>query len=181
MAVYRLDQGAQLAKSVGERVRAAADRGLLSAVTRLQEVIVTEIIPAEDPPPINTRAYATAWTDHPVKIAGGYMIKNSMPYAVIIDKGARAENIKVGRAMIDALTEWALMKGLAGRPRGQVQRAKATSVAAGIAWAIARSMQKKGIFNRGGEKGLRIAEKAAKLAPEIIREEVQREIAREFR
>lgn len=180
MTVYRTDQGAQLARSVAERLRASADRGLLSAVVRLQNLIVTDIIPAEDPPPVDTRTYANAWLEKPVKIDGGYMLKNTMPYAAVIDGGARAENIKIGRAMIEALSEWAFRKGMVGRPRGPAARARAMADAVGVAWAIARSMQKRGIFNRDG-KGLRISEKAAKLAPEIAREEIQREVSREFR
>src|ERR1700677_3188412 len=107
-----------------------------------------------------------------------------MPYASVIENGAQAANVKIGRAMIDALAEWARRKGLNGHdPKGR-SSPDAYAQARQIAWAIARAMQGtakvegKGIFNRNGEQGLGIARKAAKRVAEFVGEEVNREIKR---
>jgi hypothetical protein len=177
MATFNISQKDAIVKHVSGAIERSAKRGMLSAALKIQAIIQTEIIPAEDPPPINTRAYAAAWGNPPVETDQGIDLVNTMPYASIIEGGARAENIKIGTAMIDALTSWVIMKGLVGRPRGAAGRQQAEQDARQIAWAIAVSMKKKGIFNRGGT-GLRIAEKAAKRAPAIVAHEVAAEIKR---
>lgn len=155
-----------------------ARRGLLSAAERMVSIIQTEVIPGESPPPIDRRVYAAGWRAEPTE--KGADVVNTVPYASIIEKGARAENIKIGRAMIDALTSWILRKGLAGKPaRSQSAKTQQAVDARNIAWAIAISMKRKGIFNRDGQ-GLRISEKARALAVKFIPEEVAREIKREL-
>lgn len=171
MTAFRVDRAAQVAEHVRAKIAAATDRGLLSAVKRVQALIVSEIIPAESPPPVDIGTYKAGWEQRPEKIEHGWMIKNTAPHAPIIENGARASRIKIGRAMIDALTEWVVRKGLVPKAK----KSGALSEASGIAWAIAKAMQKRGIFNRDG-KGLRIAEKATKRAPDIVREEVAREL-----
>lgn len=156
-----------------------ARRGLLSAAMRMVSIIQTDVIPGESPPPIDIRVYASGWRAEPTE--KGADVVNTVPYASIIEKGARAENIKIGRAMIDALTAWVLRKGFAGKPaRSQSGKTQQAVDARNIAWAIAISMKKRGIFNRGGSQGLRIGEKARTIAVKFIPEEVAREIQREL-
>lgn len=159
----------QLVKHIHDRTLKATRRGLVSAAMRLVGVIQNELIPAENPPPINMRAYTAAWIARASEM--GMDVVNTIPYAAIIEFGARAENIKVGREMIDALAKWAQQKGIATDDADARQ----------AAWAIATSMTRKGIFNRGGSQGLRIAEKAGARAPAIASEEIRREIVREFK
>jgi hypothetical protein len=91
-----------------------------------------------------------------------------MPYAAIIEYGARGENIKIGRKMIEALAAWAKRHGMVGPEPGDDTR---------VAWGIATNLAKRGIFNEG--KGLRILEKSLKKLQPILDEEYAREIKRE--
>lgn len=163
-----------LDKGMGDGVR----RGLLSAGYRLLGVIQNEILPQEKPPPVHTGAYRAAWRVAPTE--EGAEVTNDMPYASIIDGGARAENIKPGRKMIDALAEWARLKGLTGHAPGERSSAGAVAESRSIAWAIARSMQKKGIFNRDGQRGLGIAKKAVARLADFVEDEVRREVRRKM-
>jgi hypothetical protein len=154
-------------KLAGDRLK-AAERGLFAAALHTVEVIQTEIIPAEPRIPVDRGIYKAGWRAK--KIPRGAMVYNRTPHAVIIEHGARAENIKIGRAMIDALAGWVIRKGLTGAAKGAEKHAEGRR----IAWAIAQSMKKKGIFNEGN--GLKILEKARKRIPEFIVEEVTREL-----
>jgi hypothetical protein len=176
MPVFELKDYEKLARWLEEHTQDAVRRGLTSAGFRLIGVIQNEIIPAKKPPPIFDGAYRAGWKMETTD--GGVDVYNDMPYSSVIERGARAENIKIGRAMIDALTEWARRKGLTGHAPRQRSSPEARAEARQIAWAIARAMQKKGIFNRDGQKGLRVAEDAAKRAPEIVEEEIRREMRR---
>ena len=183
MTTFDISQTDEIAEFVGRHLKAAVSRGLMSAAFRLIGIMQNEIIPAEDPPPILSRHYAGGWIPE-VQDNGDVHIKNTMPYASVIEWGARAENIKPGRAMIDALTEWVITKGIVARGKTPSQKAQSQVEARQIAWAIAMAMKGtekitgKGIFNRNGQKGLRIAEKASKRAPEIVEKEVAREVRR---
>lgn len=163
----------------------AGKRGVLSAAIRLVQVIHTELIPAEDPPPIDQHFYEAGWRY--VETAKGADVFNDMPYASVIEYGARADQIKPGKRMIDALAEWVVRKGFTPKTEGNIQAtADIDKAARGMAWAIAMSMMgfgdrgkypRRGIFNRDeGEGGLRIAEKAAARAEALIREEITAEI-----
>lgn len=182
MPTFRLDEFDKVVEHLKSSTRDGVRRGLLAAGYRLLGVIQNEIIPAEKPPPINVGAYRTAWRVEEVE--GGAHVVNDMPYASIIEYGARAENIKIGRKMIDALAEWARLKGLTGHAPGARSSPDARAAARQIAWAIARAMQGtdkvqgKGIFNRDGQKGLRIAEKAKRRAADFVEEEVRRALRR---
>jgi hypothetical protein len=143
--------------------RQAGERAMLSTALRLVQIITTEIMPAEQRPPVDRGAYRAAWRAK--KIQGGAEIVNTLPYAAVIEYGAKAENVKVGRAMIEALTEWVRRKGLAGPEPGDASR---------MAWAIATNMQKHGIYNGG--KGLRILEQALKRLQPVLDEEYAREV-----
>jgi hypothetical protein len=179
---FRLDEFDKVGQWLEEGIHGGVQRGLLSAGLRLLGVIQNELIPAEKPPPIFDGAYRAAWRVDTVE--GGVEVVNDMPYASVIERGARAENIKIGRAMIDALTEWARRKGLTGHAPGKRASPEARAQARQIAWAIARSMQGtdkvegKGIFNRDGEQGLHIARKAARRVADFVGEEIRREVKR---
>lgn len=157
-------------------LRDGARRGSLLAANRLVSIITTEIIPGEKPPPVDEGVYRAAWRAEPTE--DGAAVVNTAPYASIIEYGVRAENVKVGRAMIDALTKWVLRKQLVGKPaRTPTGKADQLAQARAMAWAIAKSMEKRGIFNRD-HQGLRIGEKAlarnrAKLVGEVASEIVK--------
>jgi hypothetical protein len=166
---------------IGKDVAGAGMRACFSTALRLVGVIVNELIPAEHPAPVDTRAYAAAWEAS--RVPDGAVVSNSMPYAGVIEGGARAENIKIGRKMISALTEWVRRKGIVSKKRDVPvgnrklkSKAEYGSDVTSAAWAIATAMKKRGIFNRNGSKGLGIAEKATKRAPDIFKEELAREL-----
>lgn len=167
--------------ALGKEMHAAAVKGLYAAALRTVAHIQTSLIPAEPVPPVDRGAYRAAWVAK--KLPNGALVANTLPYAAIIEDGARAENIKIGRTMIAALTAWVIRKGIgADRSggRGAGGRFKAKSVTAEkaeqIAWAIAISMKKRGIFNRG--QGLHILQKAERMIPRFIQEEIARELRR---
>lgn len=149
-------------------------RGLTSAAFRTLGVIQNEIIPAEQPQPVDQGAYRAGWkvetTDR------GADIVNSLPYAAVIEWGARPENVKIGREMIKALAEWAKRKGFA--PAGVPRGGDPDKAYESIAWAIAVSMKKKGIFVRNQVQGLRVGEKAVARLKTFLQDEVAREIRR---
>lgn len=160
------------------KMRKAAMRGLLSAGHRLVGVIQNEIIPREERIPVDRGIYRAGWRVR--KVEGGVLVYNGTPAAAIIEDGARAENIKIGRKMLDALTEWIIRKGFIKTVKtrddaGRFTNAKRDAEARQLAWAIAQSMKKKGIFNKG--QGLKILAKARRRLPQLIVEEVKREIA----
>lgn len=179
MPTFDLSQHDELAKWLQQGTREGVNKGLLSAAQRLVGVIQNELIPAERPPPVFDAHYRDGW--HAAPVALGAEVWNDMPYAGVIDGGARAANIKVGRKMVDALAEWARRKGLTGHAAGKRSSPEAYAAARSIAWAIARAMQTKGIFNRDGREGLQIAEKAKKRAFEFVGEEVERQVRRALR
>jgi hypothetical protein len=159
---------------LGVKLKAAARKGLLSAGEKIVSHIKADVIPREPRMPVDKRTYENAWRAEPTEY--GALVRNDAPHAGPIEKGVRAANVKPGAALIKALTSWVLRKGLVGHPRGKIARAAADAQAKSIAWAIVRSMQKRGIFDDG--KGLRILEKAMKRAPQFVREEVKRELDR---
>lgn len=177
MPTYSLEDADKWLNVVAASSRDATLRGLLSAAHRTVAYIQTSIIPNLPQPPVGRGAYRAAW--RAVRLDNGAEVVNSTVQAIFIEYGVRAENVKPGRAMIAALTEWVRMKGIGGtvvtNKTGQ-QRLKRVSVdeAESIAWAIARSMQKRGIFNRGN--GLRVMERAGRMVPGFIKEEVMREL-----
>ena len=175
MISFDIKDAARLTEHLGGQIAEARRRGVASAGQRLVQVIQTRLIPAEDPPPVDQRAYAAGWDSQPTP--EGADVFNTAPHAGVIEFGARADNVKIGRRMIDALAEWVVRKGLLGRGPGSHQGRSQEAEAQSAAWAIARSMQKRGIFNRGGGEGLGIARKAARLAPGIVAEEIRAELA----
>lgn len=222
MPTFDVKDAGAFQKYITEKTTNAATRGVLSAAMRTVSFIQTSVIPSAQPHmPIDRGIYRAGWQFESKEY--GADVYNAVPYAPIIEDGARAENIKIGRAMIDALTDWVKRKGIgldkkvaigakgiakakAPKPplealvkkitkylkkafKGGAQKGpgggpkkqplKLTDAQArSIAWAIAKSMQKKGIFNEG--KGLGILKIATKSIPKFIEQEVLREIRREF-
>jgi hypothetical protein len=175
-----LDEAPEWVMELREELREASIRGLQSAALRLlQHIQVTVIGSTRDErtgrgPPVDRGAYRASWRSR--KVPTGSIVESTIPYAAVIEFGAKPENIVIGRAMIGELTEWVIRKGLAGkRPRGGAQ-AEFYVEARNIAWAIAVSMKKLGIFNQG--KGLRVLERASKEIPRFVKDEVERELAR---
>jgi len=166
-----------LVEEIGHDLRAAASRGLLAAAHRVVHHIVAEVIPrAGLYPPVDRGIYRAAWRAR--KDGTGAVVENRAPYAAIIEYGARPQNIRIGRKMIDALAAWVRRKGIGGKTvtsaSGSRRLVRATeSEARSIAWAIAKSMQRRGIF---GTRGLRVLEQAGRQIPRFIREEVAREM-----
>lgn len=172
---FDISQHVEIKRWIDKGMQQAAKRASLATAMRLVQYIQTVLIPAADPAPVFDRHYASGWRAEPTRT--GADVYNDIPYASIIERGARAENIKIGKKMIDALTEWVRRKGLTGdrKPtKGNIDAARS------IAWAIATSMKATGIFNRNDQKGLRIAEKASKMAPAFFIEELRTEMGREF-
>ena len=181
----------------GKDIRKAVGLGLFAAAVRGVSVIQNQIIPSRNPQPVDRGIYRAGWRARPLKRGGqvvGGEIYNTDPNAGNIELGVRAGNVKIGRAMIDALTEWAMRKGMANR---YVQTAstvklnrktgryaetaakvkyvkKDAGYARGIAWAIAQSMKRRGIF---GPVGLRVlGELMHDRMPSIAAEEIAREV-----
>jgi hypothetical protein len=168
MTAVKFDDPEEFGKWLGKKMERVAQKAVLAVAHRVVNKITTQVIPAESPQPVDRGAYRAAWRAR--KADGGAMISNTMPYASVIEYGARAENVKIGRAMIDALAAWVKRKGLVGKGSSKAE-------ARSLAWAIATTMKKKGIFNRGS-KGLRILEKALKGVEKLFGEELAREIRR---
>lgn len=164
-------------QNLSDDMREAALRGVQSAALRLLQHVQVTVIPATKDertgmgPPVDRGAYRASWRKR--NVSNGAVVESTLPYASIIEFGARPENVKIGREMIDALTEWVIRKGLAGKSDSSVEF---RSQARNIAWAIAVSMKKAGIFSGG--KGLRVLERASVEVPRFIKEEVTREIER---
>lgn len=153
--------------SMGAVMHKAARKGLLLAAERGVQKIVTEIIPSRSPAPVDRGVYRAGWKTEVID-QNTVAILNTEPHAAFIEHGVRGENVKIGAAMIRALSEWVLRKGIA------VDEDEAV----GIAWAIAKTMQMKGVFNHYEEgNGLRILQELDEMYIEdILKEEVSREM-----
>lgn len=180
---FKFGQEDKLAEYLDKGLEKAAMRALYATALRVVERIVSVLIPREPNPPVDRGAFRAGWRAR--KEADGASVYNSLPYAAIIEGGARAENIKVGRAMIDALAKWVLRKGLVKAETASTRKGKAAARSAAeaearaVAWAIAMAMKKRGIFRNG--KGLHLLDTALLQAPRYFAEELRREIARVFK
>lgn len=154
-------------KKVRPRQRMAAIRGLHSAAARAVQIIVTEIIPSRTPQPVDRGLYRAGWRFVPEQ--DGALIENVEPHAAFIEYGVRSANVKIGRAMITALSEWIVRKRIvsASEPK-EVLRA---------AWAIAKAMKRRGIFG----KGMRVLEELVVMRLDaVVAEEIAREVGKEL-
>ena len=178
--VFDIGDADGLTQHLSDTIKKARRAGLKSAALRLSSIIVNDLIPNAKPrPPDDQGAYKAGWGPGCItELEDGDVIlmTNTAPHAPIVEFGAKAENVKIGRAFINALAEWVVRKGLVGKGRGSIQGRALEDEAQSMAWAIGKTMQKKGIFNHDGDEGLRIAEKARALAPKIVAEELAAEI-----
>lgn len=143
----------------------AALAGLRSAALRGVAKIQTEIIPNRTPQPVDRGIFRSGWRSE--ILPDGATIENNEPHAVFIEEGVRAANVKPGLRMILALAEWAMRKGIASNMKE----------AMGRAWAIAKTAQRRGIFNGGIGYNI-LGELVDAHLPTMIQEEVAREIER---
>jgi hypothetical protein len=175
---FDISEAREAAKYIGVSIDKVAKRAILATAIRVVHHIVTTVVPAEKRQPVDRGAYRAGWRFK--KTSDGAEVRNAMPYAAVIEYGAKAERVKISRAMIDALTAWVQRKGIGGFvTKYAKQPRKATKdEARKIAWAIAMKMKMTGIFNEG--KGLRILEKALKHVDRIFAQELKEELAREF-
>lgn len=150
----------------------AAHRAAVAAAAKLVNHIVVDVIPREPHPPIDRGLYRAAWRHR--RTNDGAIVFNTAPHAPFIEHGVRAGNVKPGRAMLIALAGWVRRKGIvSGRGKAAITEARQA------AFAIAMSMKKRGIFNRG--RGLRILEKASRRIERFFKDEYKRELHRALR
>lgn len=195
--VIPLSRAGAWMRNIGKVMPETAKRGLYSAGLRLVGYLKTQ-----DTLPRDRGVYRAGWKCD--REDYGAVVYNDAYHALFIEGGVRAQNVKVGRKLIDALAEWAKRKGIGTRQVGTKRTSKATvgkgkgrlklesttvvwrrvkpsdEVLRGIAFAIAKNFQKRGIFkpDQGGLRPLAIASNV--VAPQFIRDEVAREIKREF-
>jgi hypothetical protein len=150
-----------------EKLKPAALLGLYSAALRSVQTIQAVIVPGLTPQPVDRGLFRAGW--HAFKTFDGAVIENTEPHASFVEFGVRGSSVKIGAAMIRALTEWVERKRLASGKD-----------AISAAWAIAKSMQAKGIFDGG--RGFRILETLReRYLTRFVEEEIAREIERILR
>jgi len=179
MATYNFDIGQvpQIMAAIDDGMKGKVLDGLLSAAYRLQGYIQGEYIPSLPRPPVGIRgAYKAGWKVKP--LSDGALLFNDVPYAPMIEQGVRPGATHIGRAMIDAIERWVRFRALGGHSETRTTRAgvtkrtwkKATdSERRSIAWAIAKSIVKRGLWQ---PRGIRALEAADKLAAQFVREEI---------
>lgn len=160
--VVELDRADVWVAGVEKGMERAVVLGLRSAALRGVQEIVARIIPSRSPMPVDRAVYRAGW--RALFLPNGADIENLEPVAILIEEGVRAANVKPGRAMIKALAAWAIRKRIA-----------TAEDAEGIAWAIAKTMQKRGIFGRGMGLGI-----LKELVEHHLEGFVQEEVAREL-
>jgi hypothetical protein len=161
-----IDQAPGWARELEGKLHQAALRGVQSAGLRLVSRI-HEVIDAEPKRPVDRGIYRGAWRATPDE--HGTLVHNDSPHGGFVEDGVRAQNVKIGRKMIDALVGWVERKGLVRDERAEDRTAASRS----IAFAIAKSMQERGIF---GGTGLKILEKARRSVGRFLEEEISVEI-----
>lgn len=172
MPKFDLKQASALKKHLDTRMQKAQLAAVQGAALQVVEDIQTRLIPGAKPPPVDRGVYRAGWRMRPKK--WGAEVANAVPHAGFIEHGVRGSNVKPGRKMIGALTAWVKRKGIAkGKGKG------AAAAARGMAFAIANSMRKKGIFNRG--KGFSILARALLPVQRYIQRELKREMDKAFR
>jgi len=153
------------------KLQKAAKRGLVSAAYRGLMEITTRIVPSRSPVPVDRGLFRAGWKVDPHEPADGATLYNDEPHAVFIEFGVRGENVKIGTAMLQALAEWAMRKGLADDEDDAVE----------VAWAVAKAAQSRGFFNQRSGGGMQILKQLVdEDLPRIIDEEVGREVRKEI-
>jgi hypothetical protein len=163
---YELKDVDRFFEDTEKGLRRAALRGLLSAAHRGVQTILVRIIPSRSPMPVDRGIYRAGWKAWATE--DGAVIENLEPVAIFVEEGVRGSNVKIGRAMIQALAAWVVRKGIAGADE-----------ATGVAWAIAKRMQARGIFAGGQGFGI-LRELVDKDIEGFMVEEIEREVAKEF-
>lgn len=196
------DQWKHLEGIFGDKIGRALNKASTELALRMLQDIQLRIIPGSTPyAPVDRGIYRAAWKYRGALAYGGkggvgageLTIYNTAPHAPFIEYGVRASNVKPGKAMIDALTEWVIRKGIvkaAPAPKATVMGTAAISILTGAkagkasarkvkamqknlllaearaaAFAIANNMQKHGIFKGTGLKVLETA--VANLKPRV--------------
>jgi len=162
MTVVNLaDAAAFFSKVADEKFRTAAKKGLLSAAKRMATLIVIRYIPNAKPnQPVDRGAYKAAWGAG-VEEDGAYF-DNIAPHAPFVEYGVRAGASKPGKAMIQAIAEWAVRKGIAD-----------PETASRAGFFIAMKIKSKGIEARA------VMEAANKdVLDQVVKEELERELKR---
>ena len=162
MTVINLnDAAAFFGKTLTEKFRESTKRGLLSAAKRMATLIVIRYIPNAKPnQPVDRGAYKAAWGAGAEEDGAYY--DNIAPHASFVEYGVRAGASKPGGAMIRAIAEWAVRKGLAD-----------PETASRAGFFIAMKIKSKGIEARA------VMESANKdVLDQVIKEELEREMKR---
>ena len=129
-----------------EGIEGAVKKGLLSACQRGVTDIVSNVIPKtlvlehtgiRLAPPIDRGLYKSGFRAEATPTGARIRHVNPM-MAAVMENGVRAGNVKIGRAMIRALTSWAHRKGLEAPKKSPES----------VAWAIAKNAQRYGIAPR---------------------------------
>jgi hypothetical protein len=154
----------------------AAIRGLQSAGVKFTAAMKTEFIPRSGLRRYRG-IYAASWKS--MKLVDGVMIYSDAPHAPLIEYRVRP-GMKIGRRLIEALLEWVTKLKVANTryrtKKGKVRVHRATETERRrLAWAIAMSMQKRGMWQ---PIGLRIFTRALTRLPKYVHEEIRREMLR---
>jgi hypothetical protein len=151
-----------------KRRHALAVAGCKLAATRCLAAIQTIIIPSRNPPPVDRGIYRAGWKVEPLPNGAAYY--NDSPIAAIVEFGARAANIKIGRKLLAALAEWVVRKGIGSKEESL-----------SIAWAIAQKAKAgRGFHNQKPGGGLRIGKECdERFAERYMNEEVTRALMRD--
>ena len=160
-----------------DEMRVKAVRGLRLAAVRGLQTIQTVIIPSRTPQPVDRGIYRAAWKV--ASIPDGAELYNDSPVGPIIEGGVRAANVKIGKALIDALTAWVIRKRLV-KPVISKKQPSMIAAATAMAWAIAKAArQGKGFHNPNPSGGLRIMQELNdRYIRDFVRESVTRELER---
>lgn len=103
----------KIAREMSSKIVTAFRNAGLSTIVRAAEVMRTELIPQNLPrQPVDRGIYQAGWRLDTGAMPKEVSLVNTVLYAPIIEYGARAANIKVGKKMLDALTEWVVRKGI---------------------------------------------------------------------
>ncbi len=177
MKTFRIEDANLFLAYVHASMKEAAKKGLLSAAIRTVSDVQNVAIPSTAPMPVDRGIYKAGWKAEAIE--NGAKVYNDVPYAAIIEDGGQAKNVVLGRKLIDAIAQWVQRKGIGGTTTvsksGIARVAKVSKTeAVGIAFAIVKSLQARGLF-RG--TGLQVFARVARNIPKYIEEEV----AKEFR
>lgn len=172
MSTIQLSAASSWVDKVGKNLHKAALDAAHSAVLRGERDIKSGALGKV---PANRGTYKAGW--HSIRMPWGARLYNqTYPQAPIIEHGVPPENVKVSRAMIEALSEWAAMnrksvfkktKTYIAKSRESVELLSQTSDVRSAAWAIAMSIKKKGLFRGEGGFGLHFIDK---VTPVLIAE-----------